>query len=330
MTMAAADRVMPFGIGDGGGIARASGGNAGGATLVILAGIVQLLGFAIPVVVATTSEAGTSYGFQWNYEAFLLQSPGLAELAFFLPVTGILTLIAAFLPTRFLRPLIVMALGGASMFLLYRDPQMQSLLLRRLGLFGWDAERASALKGIALFALAIGGGVLISGAPKSVAVVIALLAATPALVYLGAPLPSEFPGGFAWKSRFTEVMGSRPLELETGWSVTTGYYMVVGAFALDLLAIGLGAVMTLVSLRRKWSGGSRWVIRCVIMSLMTTVLVIVAHAVEPLQDVTYEVGRFVSELTFNLKMFLATLGIVVLLPVGLIDLAGRIFGPRFS
>ena len=321
---------MPFGVGHGGGSVRAATGLPGGATLVVLAGVIQLLGFAIPVVVGTTGEAGTAYEFQWNYEAFRLQSPGLAELAFFLPVTGIVTLIAAFLPTRFLRPAIVIALGGACMYLLYRDPTMQSRLLQRLPLFGWDAGRASALKGIALFALAIGGGVLVSGAPKSIAVVVALLAAVPALVYLGAPLPSEFPGGFAWKARFTEVMGNRPSELETGWSVTTGYYMAVGAFALDLLAIGLGAFMALVSLRRKWSGGSRWVIRCVILSLLTTVLVIVAHAVKPLQDVTYEVGRFVSELTFNLKMFLATLGIVVLLPVGLIDLAGRIFGPRFG
>jgi hypothetical protein len=282
------------------------------------------------VVVTTISETGTAYAFQWNYESFRLQSPGLAELAFFLPVTGILTLIAAFLPTRYLRPAIVLALGVASMFLLYLDPEIQSRLLQRLPLFGLDAARASALKGIALFALAVGGGVLISGAPKSLAVVMALLAATPALVYLGAPLPSEFPGGFAWKSRFTEVMGNRPTEFETGWSITTGYYMIVAAFALDMLAIGLGAVMALVSLRRKWSGGSRWVIRCVILSLCTTVVVIVGHAVKPLHDVTYEVGRFASELTFNLKMFLATLGIVILLPVGLIDLAGRIFGPRFS
>ena len=289
----------------------------------------QLLGFAIPVVVSTTGEAGTAYEFQWSYETFRLQSPGLAELFFFLPVTGIVTLIAAFLPTRFLGPAIVTAIGGASMFLVYRDPEIQTRLLQRLPLFGWDTDRSSALKGIALVAMAIGGGILGARAPKSIAVVAALLAAAPALVYLGAPLPSEFPGGFAWKSRFTELMGNRPSELETGWSIVTGYYMLVGAFALDLLAIGLGAVMALVSLRSRWSGASRWVVRCVVLSLATAVLVVVGRAVKPLWDVTYEVSAFMSELTYNLKMLMATLGIVVLLPVGLVDLAGRLFGSRF-
>jgi len=45
--------------------------------------------------------------------------------------------------------------------------------------------------------------------------------------------------------------------------------------------------------------------------------------------VTYEVSAFASELTYNLKMLMATLGIAVLLPVGLIDLAGRLFGSRY-
>jgi len=320
---------MPFGVGDGGGHAVRGAGLPGCTALVVLAGVVQVLGFAIPVVVSTTTDAGTAYEFQWSYETFRLQSPGLAELFFFLPVTGIVTLIAAFLPTRFLRPAILTAIGAASGFLLYRDPEIQSRLLQRLPLFDWHADRASALKGIALFAMAIGGGILGAGAPKSVAVVAGLLAAAPALVYLGAPLPSEFPGGFAWKSRFTELMGNRPSELETGWSIVTGYYMLVGAFALDLLAIGLGAVMALVSLRSRWSGASRWVVRCVVLSLATTVLVIVGRAVKPLWDVTYEVSAFTSELTYNLKMLMATLGIVVLLPVGLVDLAGRLFGSRF-
>ncbi len=323
------DRVMPLGVGDGGGYAGGGGGRPGCTALVVVAGVIQLLGFAIPVLVSTTGEAGTAYGFQWSYESFRLQSPGLAELVFFLPVTGIVTLIAAFLPTRFLRPALLTAIGAASMLLLYRDPEVQTRLLQRLPLFGWDADRASALKGIALFAMAIGGGILVTGAPKSVTVVAGLLAAAPALVYLGAPLPLEFPGGFAWKSRFVEVMGNRPSEIEAGWSVVTGYYILVGAFALDLLAIGLGAVMALVSLRSIWSRASRLVVGCVAASLATTVLIIVGRAVQPLHDVTYEVSRFVGELTYNLKMFLATLGIVILLPVGLIDLAGRLFGSRY-
>ena len=319
---------MPFGVGEGS-VSAAGGGPPGCTALVVVAGLLQLLGFAIPVVVSTTTDAGTAYEFQWSYETFRLQSPGLAELFFFLPVTGIVTLIAAFLPTRFLRPAILTAIGAASMVLLYRDPELRTRLLQRLPLFDWDADRASALKGIALLAMAIGGGILVSGAPKSVKVLAGLLAAAPALVYLGAPLPSEFPGGFAWKSRFAEVLGNRPSEVEAGWSVVTGYYILVGAGALDLLAIGLGAVMGLVSLRSRWSGASRWVVRGVVLSLATAVLVIVGRAVKPLHDVTYEISAFASELTYNLKMLMATLGIVVLLPVGLIDLAGRLFGSRF-
>ena len=319
---------MPFGVGEGS-VSAAGGGPPGCTALVVVAGLLQLLGFAIPVVVSTTTDAGTAYEFQWSYETFRLQSPGLAELFFFLPVTGIVTLIAAFLPTRFLRPAILTAIGAASMVLLYRDPELRTRLLQRLPLFDWDADRASALKGIALLAMAIGGGILVSGAPKSVKVLAGLLAAAPALVYLGAPLPSEFPGGFAWKSRFAEVLGNRPSEVEAGWSVVTGYYILVGAVAIDLLAIGLGAVMGLVSLRSRWSGASRWVVRGVVLSLATAVLVIVGRAVKPLHDVTYEISAFASELTYNLKMLMATLGIVVLLPVGLIDLAGRLFGSRF-
>ena len=319
---------MPFGVGEGS-VSAAGGGPPGCTALVVVAGLLQLLGFAIPVVISTTTDAGTAYEFQWSYETFRLQSPGLAELFFFLPVTGIVTLIAAFLPTRFLRPAILTAIGAASLFLLYRDPGIQSRLLQRLPLFGWDPDRSSALKGIALVAMAIGGGILGARAPKSIAVVAALLAAAPALVYLGAPLPSEFPGGFAWKSRFAEVLGNRPSEVEAGWSVVTGYYILVGAVAIDLLAIGLGAVMGLVSLRSRWSGASRWVVRGVVLSLATAVLVIVGRAVKPLHDVTYEISAFASELTYNLKMLMATLGIVVLLPVGLIDLAGRLFGSRF-
>ncbi len=325
---------MPLGVGDGGvyagGGAAGGSGQAGCTTLVVVAGLMQLLGFAIPVVISTTTaEAGTAYEFQWSYETFRLQSPGVAELFFYLPVTGIVTLIAAFLPTRFLRPAILVVIGAASMVLLYRDPELQARLLQRLPLFDWDADRASALKAIALLAMAICGGVLVSGARRSVTVVAGLLAAAPALVYLGAPLPSEFPGGFAWKSRFAEVLGNRPSEVEAGWSVVTGYYILVGAVAIDLLAIGLGAVMALVSLRSIWSSASRWVIRCVAVSLGTTVLVIVGRAVGPLHDVTYEVSAFAGELTYNLKMLMATLGIVILLPVGLIDLAGRLFGARY-
>ncbi len=329
---------MPLGV--GGGFAHAGGGNRapGGTALVVAAGIVQLLGFALPVVVATQggggigagtgSEAGVSYAFQWSYESFLLQSPGLAELAFFLPVTGIVTLIAASLPTRFLRPALLTAIGAASMYLLYRDPELRSQILQRLPYLGWEVDRASALRGIALVSLAIGGGVLMTHAHKSLTIVAALLAAAPALVYLGAPLPSEFPGGFAWKSRFAEVMSTRPTELATGWGVVTGYYILIGAFAIDTLAIGLGTVMALASLRSAWARASRYVVGCVVVSLGTAVLVIVGRAVQPLHDVTYEVSSFVTELTYNLKMLLATLGIVVLLPVGLIDLSGRLFGLR--
>jgi len=320
---------MPFGVGDGIVPAAGGGGLPGCTALVVVAGLMQLLGFAIPVVVSATADGATGYAFQWSYETFRLQSPGLAELFFFLPVTGIVTLIAAFLPTRFLRPAILMVIGAAAMVLLFRDSELRARLLQRLPLFDWDADRASALKAIALLAMAIGGGILVSGAPKSVTVMAGLLAAAPALVYLGAPLPSEFPGGFAWKSRFAEVLGNRPSEVEAGWSVVTGYYILVGAVAIDLLAIGLGAVMALVSLRSIWGGASHWVVRCVAVSLGTTVLVIVGRAVQPLHDVTYEVSAFASELTYNLKMLMATLGIVVLLPVGLIDLAGRLFGSRY-
>ena len=315
-------------LGMGGRHAGRGGPLPGGTALVVVAGLVQLLGFAIPVVVSTTAGAATAYEFQWSYETFRLQSPGLAELAFFLPVTGFMTLIAAFLPTRFLRPALLMAMGAASLLLLYRDPEVQTQLLQRLPLFGWDADRACVLKGIALFALAFGGGVLVTQAPKSITVVVGLLAAAPALVYLGAPLPSEFPGGFAWKSRFAEVMSGRPSEVEVAWSVVSAYYILMGALALDLLAIGSGAVMALASLRSTWGGASRWLVRCVAVSLSTAVLVIVGLAIQPLHDATYEVSTFVSELTYNLKMFLATLGIAALLPVGLIDLAGRLFGWR--
>jgi hypothetical protein len=226
----------------------------------------------------------------------------------------------------------VTLLGAGALLVLYRDPDLQLRLLARLPLFGWEADRAGALKAVALFAMAIGGGILVTNAPKALTVVAAIVAAVPALLYLGAPLPSEFTGGFAWKSRFAEVMAGRPLELEeveTGWSVVTGFYVLVVAFAVDLLALGLGAVTALATLRPAWGSASRFLIGSVAVSLGTAVLVVVGRAVQPLHDVTYEVGAFAQELTYNLKMLLATLGVLVMLPVGLIDLAGRWFGWRY-
>ena len=110
-----------------------------------------------------------------------------------------------------------------------------------------------------------------------------------------------------------------------------GLSVVLGACAVlcAMLAIGLGAVMALVTLRPTWGSASRFLIGSVAASLGTAALVIVGRAVQPLHDVTYEVGTFAQELTYNLKMLFATLGIAVILPVGLIDLAGRWFGWRY-
>ncbi len=67
---------------------------------------------------------------------------------------------------------------------------------------------------------------------------------------------------------------------------------------------------------------------CVAASLMTMLVFIVGRAIQPLHNLTHGVMAIVLELTYNTKMFLATLGIVLLLPVGLIDLMGRSFGRR--
>ncbi len=315
--------------GAGGAKFRAGGRPAGGTRLVVVAALVQLLGFAIPVVTSTsTTGNGTAYEFQWIYETFRLQAPGLLEWVFYLPAAGIAALSAAFLPTRFLRPVLLIVIGSVPLFVLYKHPEFQAQLMERLPSFGWEVDKASALRAVTLLALALGGGILATRAPKSLVVIAALVAAAPAAVYLGAPLASEFPGGFAWKSRFVELMSTQPAEADAGWSVVTGYYMLMAAFGLDLLAVAVGALTALVSLRPAWSRASRWVMVCVAASLTTTLVFIVARAIQPLHDATHEVMATVAELTYNMKMFLATLGIVLLLPVGLIDLMGRSFGWR--
>lgn len=332
---------MPLGTGLGGaggarGAGRAAGASfgaggrpAGGTRLVVVAALVQLLGFAIPVVTSTsTTENGTAYEFQWIYETFRLQAPGLLEWVFYLPAAGLAALTAAFLPTRFLRPVLLIVIGSVPLFVLYRHPELQAQLLERLPLFGWEVDKASALRAVTLLALALGGGVLTTRAPKGLVVIAALVAAAPAAVYLGAPLPSEFPGGFAWKSRVVELMSTQPAEADAGWSMVTSYYMLIAACGLDLLAVAAGAVLALVSLRSVWSRASRWVMVCVAASLTTILVFIVGRAIQPLHDVTHGVMAIVPELTYNMKMFLATLGIVLLLPVGLIDLMGRSFGWR--
>ena len=106
------------------------------------------------------------------------------------------------------------------------------------------------------------------------------------------------------------------------------YYMPIPASALAPLAVAAGAVLALVSLRPVWSRASRWVMVCVAASLTTILVFIVGRAIQPLHDVTHGVMAIVPELTYNMKMFLATLGIVLLFPVGLIDLMGRSFGWR--
>ncbi len=327
---------MPLGVGGMGGAAGAGdasvdggGRPSGGTGLVVVAALVQLLGFAIPVVASTsTPENGTAYEFQWIYETFRLHAPGLLEWVFYLPAASIAALIAAFLPTRFLRPVLLIVIGAVPLVILYKHPEIQTRLMERLPLFGWEVNKASALRAVTLLSLALGGGILATHAPKSLVVIAALVAAAPAAVYLGAPLPSEFPGGFAWKSRVVELMSTQPAEADTGWSVVTGYYMLMPAFGLDLLAITVGAVTALVSLRPIWSRAGRWVLVGAAASLATTLVLIVGRAIQPLHDVTHEVMAIVADVTYNLKMFLATLGIVLLLPVGLIDLMGRSFGWR--
>ena len=332
MAIQSVDQVIPLGAGGGalstrGGAMSGGGGRfAGGTGLVVLAGVLQLLGFAIPVVVTTTTVEGAVTEFQWTYETFSMHAPGILEWAFYLPALGVATLVAAFLPTQFLRPVLVTLLGAFPLVILHQHPEMQQRLLQRMPVFGWMPDKASALKGLALLAMAVGGGILATRVPKSVAVIAALVAAAPAAIYLGAPLPSEFSGSFAWKSRFGEVLGAQPGDAETGWSVVTGYYMVIAAFALDLLMIGMGAMLALLSLRPAWRRAGKSVGWCVAGSLLTTLLVIAGLAIRPLDDVNYQLASFVRELTFDIKIYLATLGIFLLFPIGLIDLFGRAFG----
>ena len=156
---------------------------------------------------------------------------------------------------------------------------------------------------------------------RGVAIGAGIAAALPAIFYLAVPLRSMFPGGFAWKSRFVEIMSTQPQPapgVETAWSEVAGHYILLAAFGIDLLAIGLGALFCLLAFRDAGGNrGGRWVGWCVAASLMTTVLVIVGRAMRPLHDVTYEVEVFLCELAVNLKMLLATMGTLLLLPVGI-------------
>ncbi len=301
---------------------RGGGRIPGGTGLIVLVGIIQLLGFAIPVVTFN----GEAYGFQWTYGGFSLHSPELLEWVFYLPAAGIGALFAVFLPTQFLRPSALIVIGAAPLVILYQHPEVQARFLERMPLFGWSVGKASALKGITLLALAIAAAIISTHAPKGLAICAGLTAAVPAVVYLGVPLHSEFPGGFAWKSRFAELMSTQPVE--TAWSEVTGHYMLLAAFGIDLVAIGLAALLCLLAFRDAGYRAGRWVGWCVAASLTTTVLVIVGRAIGPLHDVTYEVEIFVCELTLILKMLLATLSIFLLLPVAVIDLIGRAYGWR--
>jgi hypothetical protein len=318
------ERVIPLGAGAWHG---GSGPTRGGTGLIVLVALVQLLGFAIPVVIATTigpeHATGFAYEFQWTYDTFSLHAPGPLEWALYLPATGIAALIAVFLPTQYLRPLALIVIGAALLVVLYRYPEVHARLLARLPLFGWGADKTSALKGVTLLALAIGGGMAATNAPRGLVVGATVGAALPAIVYLGVPLHSEFPGGFAWKSSFAELMSTQPLE--TSWSEVAAYYLLLAAFGIDLLAIGLAALICLISFRDDGFLAGRWVGWCVAVSPMTSVLVIVARAMRPLDDLTYAIERFLCEVAVNLKMFLATLSIVLLLPVAVIDLIGRHF-----
>lgn len=304
-----------------------SGSPRGGTGRIVLVALVQLLGFAIPVVSATTigpaHATGLAYEVQWTYESFSLHAPGPLEWALYLPATGIAALIAVFLPTQYLRPAALIVLGVFPLVVLYRHPEVHARLQARLPLFGWGADTSSTLKGVTLLALAIGGGIAATNAPRGLVVGATVSAAVPAVVYLGVPLHSLFPGGFAWKSRFAELMSTQPLE--TSWSDVAAYYMLLAGFGIDLLAIGLAAVICLISFRDTGILAGRWVGWCVAVSLMTSVLVIVARAMRPLDDLTYAIELFLCELAINLKMLLATLSIVLLLPMAVIDLIGRHF-----
>ncbi len=338
MATPAGDQVIPIGIGGSGfgGSLRTSGGTS----LIVLVALMQILGFAIPVVtptgavpvIVTGSETTPpAYEFEWTYGGFSLGSPGLLEWAFYLPAMGVAALIAVFLPTRFLRPVLLLAIGTAPWVLLYLRPEIQARLLDRAPLFGWNIDTAIALKGIALFSLAIAGAIIATHAPRGMAIGVGLVAAAPAVVYLGVPVPSRFPGGFAWKQRFEELMSSRPVQTlpgEAAWSEVWGNHILLGAFGVELLALGVGALTCLLVFRYAGSGAGRRIGWCVAAALGTTVVVIVALAMQPLHDVSYEVPRFVSELAFNLKMLMATLSIFLLLPVALIDLIGRTFSWR--
>ena len=319
MPLPTVDQFIPLGMGAG---QRGSSRIPGGTGLIVLVGVIQLLGFAIPVVTFT----GEAYGFQWTYGGFSLHSPGLLEWVFYLPALGIGALFSIFLPTQFLRPSALIVIGAAPLVILYQHPEVQARFLERMLMFGWSVGKASALKGIALLALAIAAAIISTHAPKGVVVGAGLVAAVPAVIYLGVPLDSEFPGGFAWKSRFTELMSTQPVE--TAWSEVAGHYMLLAAFGIDLVAIGLAALLCLLAFRNAGYRAGRWVGWCVAISLLTTVLVIVGRAIGPLHDVTFEVEVFVCELALTLKMLLATLSIFLLLPVAVIDLIGRAFGWR--
>ncbi len=312
----------------------------GGTSLIVLVAVMQILGFAIPVVTATGAASepvvgsaltAAAYEFQWPYGGFSLGSPGLLEWAFYLPAMGAASLIAVFLPTRFLRPLLLIAIGAAPLVLLYQHPEIQARLLERASMFGWNADNATALKCIALLSLAIAAAIIATHAPKGMVIGVGLVAAAPAVVYLGAPVPSKVPGGFAWKQRFEELMSSRPVETvagEAAWSEVWGNYILLGALGVELLALGVGALTCLLVFRYAGSGAGRRIGWCVAAVLGTTVLFIVGRAMQPLYDVSFEVPVFVSDLAVNLKMLMATMSIVLLLPVAVIDLIGRTFGWR--
>jgi hypothetical protein len=335
MPLPTVDQQIPIGVG-GGGFGDEGGGGGpipGGTGLVLLVGLLQILGFAIPVVTYTAettapavAEATAEPGFalSWSYGEFSLQAPGLTEWLFYLPALGLAAMLTVVLPTRFLRPILLVVLGAIPLAVLWRSPEIQAHLLERLPLFGWGVAKSSALKGLGLLALALAGAVIGSHAPRAVAIVAAVVGSAAAVPYLGVPLPDAFPGGFAWRQSFDELMASRPPE--TTWSTVTGHYVLLVTFAIDLIAIGLACIMCLVSLRGTWHRAGKWIGGCVAVSLATALLVIAGRSIRPLADPMFEFQPLVCDLAYSLKMLLATSGIALLLPVGLIDLIGRGFG----
>lgn len=272
----------------------------GAATLIVGVGLLHVAGFLMPHVVAEERSLSLS----WDYGPFakLRGRNTLAALPFFFPVFGTLAILLARQGVRGLRPVGVLLLGCVACALVATDRGVRRHHDFLLAMSGWPVGPAALLKLVALTGLAAAGWLRPPPGRSSAATMLGAAGAACAGLYLVTPLATGAP----WSGPL------RAIEAREGG----GAIAVRAVLVIDVAAIALGgAAAACAVFMRRATRLTSWCLIAVICCVPLHAVVVAGWTFDG-----SDLLAAIASLASSVKYACAAFGVLLLLPVGILDL----------